>query len=111
MTTLSSFGGGVKSIQTAYVNGTTWTDYGSAGTEDGSYLDITVDSVDSDKCVVMLDMVAANLAYPTISTATTAYISFQMTGRMTSATNLRLSCARASAAYLPYGRYTVVEYY
>ena len=76
---------------------------GLSGTEDGSYLDVTIDSVDPDKCVVMLNMVASNLAYPTISTGSTTYISFQMTARLTSATNLRLSCARGSGSYLPYG--------
>ena len=108
MTNLSSFGGGVKSIQTGFLNLPDWTGYGSG--EDNAYYNVTLTAVDNTKCVVILDMVATNY-YGPLSNPSTVNFSWLVTGRMTSTTNLRIGCMRGSSSYKPLGRYQVVEYY
>ena len=108
MTTLSGLGSGIKSIQTAYVN---TAPTGNSTGEDLSYLDITISSVDTTKCVIIWDGVFASISYAPISAPGTTYYSYLSTARLTSSTNLRLSAARTISAHTFCGRYQVIEFY
>ena len=83
-------GGGVKSIQTGYlsINNVQGTD----GTgEDLFYWDVTVGSVDPAKCLLLFSGGVAQTIALARSQGNTASATYILTGRVTSATNLRFS--------------------
>ena len=98
MSTLSQFmGGGVKSIQTGYLNVTMNT---SGSGEDFYYYDFAVSSVNTAKSIVLL--------YGTI---TTGYSPLQLRPRFLSSTSVRLATFLGGGAPTIQIRYHVVEYY
>lgn len=105
-------GGGVKSIQTGYVDSTSPT----TGTgEDNRHVNVTISAVSSmAKCVVTFDGSGATNSnssggYSAPGTSSDVMV---VTARLTSTTNLRLgtkSVAAQNAGGIA-GRWTVVEY-
>jgi hypothetical protein len=77
----------IKSIQTGYVSAIGVSSTG----EDTRYLDVTISSVDTSKCIVIIHPVG----------------NYMDTGRLTSATNLRLT---GSASTTVRGRWYVIEF-
>jgi len=94
MSTLSQFapfaGGGIKSIQTGYINATATS--GTAGDQDERYIDTTISSVNTSKAVSDVFGTASG------SSNAAGYFFFgtsertsSLRPRLTSATNLRIS--------------------
>lgn len=115
MSTLSQFvpfaGGGIKSIQTGYLNAVTATN-GTSGTDDERYYDVTISSVNTSKS--MPDFFGSSSA-DSLSSGyyflSTSYRNATIRPRFTSGTNLRLSTfgtAQGGIAYI-LGRWYVVE--
>ena len=116
MSTLSQFapfasGGGIKSIQTGYLNAVTAT-FGTAGTEDERYYDVTISSVNTSKSMPDFFGSAAG------DTISSGYYFFNTSNRnstirprFTSGTNLRLSTFGTNQGGTAYilGRWYVVE--
>jgi len=106
------FSGGIKSIQTGFVDSAS----GSAGTsmtEDWIYVDVAISAVaDIAKCDVSIDgggavsgsPIAINIAMS--KTATT----HEITARLTSTTNLRVSMATSGTHHRISGRWKIVEH-
>ena len=110
MSTLSQFsGGGVKSIQTGYVQYLTSTGTGTG--EEGRYWDITVSAVsDITKCIIQFDGSAVSLGNipPTYNSST--YTNFIPTTKLVNSTTLRIMIPTTLTA-LATGRWTITEYY
>jgi hypothetical protein len=101
-------GGGlsVASYQTGFVSSATSTDSG----EDLRYVDITISAIDVTKTLVMIQGGAAetDLTARRKATAGTASVAtYELTGRLTSPTNLRIS---APSGAVIAGRWQVLEY-
>ena len=97
-------GGGtvIQSIQTGYAS----TGSANSGSgEDGRFLDVTISAVVAAKSVVILYGLAGSSGGSTITSGSSNVVS----GRLTSATNLRLSAAGGAFSNI-YARWTVVEY-
>lgn len=102
--------GGVRSIQTGYINSTR--DGGSSG-EVTSYKDVTITAVtDTDKCIALFDgaFYESNIGFFG-SSSTSVDTMALATAQLTSTTNLRIGSAFSSAAYNFVGRWYVIEYY
>lgn len=99
-------GGGVKSIQTGYVNTSTLT---TGTAEDLYHINVTISAVTAAKCTVQFDGTADIGGEGYLSGGTNP--SFVPTARLTSATNLRIAMRRPSgSAFSISGRWQVVEY-
>ena len=94
---LSSGGVGIRSIQNGFVNAGPTS--GSAGSEDATYIDTAITPVDQSKSIVFVQS--------GVSGGTT---DLNLTARLTSASNVRLSCMRSSGYGFLAGRFTVVEF-
>lgn len=108
MSTTSQFfsGGGVKSVQTGFVNNGSLTN-GGAG-QDNVYCDVTISSVNTAKSVVFFDGGGgSSLGSTAFKGGATA--SFQVMPRLTSATNLRLSVPTSTPTTIA-GQWTVLEF-
>lgn len=98
----------VKSVQEGYVASTT----PSTGSgEDANYVDVTISSVDTSKTLIFVSGSGSPQSsraghFATASTSDTAIA----TGRLTSATNLRISCLGRPASAGICARWRVVEY-
>ena len=107
MSNLSQFfsGGGVKSIQTGYVNTATT----STGTgEDARFLNVTISSVNTAKAYAwFVGGWAASEGNATLKSVDGVGI-FECLPRLTSSTNLRLSSNRTEPGIS--GRWYVVEF-
>ena len=92
-----------KLIATGYLSTTR---SGTGSGEDVSYYDVTISGVtDAANCVVdvgLMQFYAVADSYPPSS-------AFTVTGRLTSAVNLRIACARDDAARIFRGRYYIWE--
>jgi hypothetical protein len=114
MSTLSALlGGGIKSVQTGYVSTST---ISASTSEDENYVDVTITAVaDYQKCLCIFQ---GGMAGSTggvsdgqaMAKGDTSY-SHEVTARLTSTTNLRLSSTMVvnTNKYLA-GRWYVVEY-
>lgn len=101
----------IQSIQTGRASGGLSTGTG----EDSAFINVTISSVNTAKCVVLIDGVSWNqTGYLPYSPATMAY-----SARLTSATNLRISlqgnaiienAARGGTMQNMSGRWTVIEF-
>lgn len=115
MSTLSQFvpfaGGGIKSIQTGYLNNVTAA-FGTNGTEDERYYDVTISSVNTSKSMpdffgtASIDPISGGYYF-----LNTSYRNSTIRPRFTSGTNLRLSTFGTSQGGTAYilGRWYVVE--
>lgn len=102
-------GGGVKSIQTGWVEAIRSGTTGTANQQDTSYLDVTISAVDPNKCVVFHDLgFATPIATARLKASSTSV--FAVSGRVFNSTTVRLSAVNDSASNLFAGRWTVVEY-
>jgi len=109
MSTLSQFsGGGVKSIQTGYVQYLTSTGLGTG--EEGRYWDITVSAVsNTTKCIIQFDGAATgSSAAPTYNSS--QYLAFIPTTKLVNFTTLRIMIPTTLSAVAT-GRWTITEYY
>lgn len=97
-------GGGtvIQSIQTGYAS-TTSASSGSG--EDGRYLDVTISSVTTTKCMVLIYGLGGSSSGSAITSGSSNVVS----ARLTSPTNLRLSTPGGAFSNI-YARWTVVEY-
>lgn len=107
MSTLTQFfGGGVKSVQTGYVNAPTLT---AGSGEDTRHLNITVSAVDTSKTICFISggaSVSGQGIGGFLKSGGTNVA--EVTWRLTSSTNLRVSSANAFDLWA--FRYYLVEY-
>jgi hypothetical protein len=110
MSNLSQFfsGGGIKSIQSGYIAGASTGGSTSTADQDSRTWDVTVSSVDVNKVIILVDGSSSGSAGGAgrISGSTD---SFAVLGRMTSATNLRLSSTQANGSNIA-ARWQLVEF-
>lgn len=101
-------GGGsvIQSIQTGYVSSPSVT---SGSGEDGIYVDVTISSVDTAKTVVLAVEGGAGTNVTVAAAKSGGGTAYDVTARLTSSTNLRISCVSSSQTAIS-GRWTVVEY-
>jgi hypothetical protein len=110
MSTMSQFfvGSGIKSIQTGYVQSSMA--YGTAGTEDENYFDVTINPVTTSKTIIDVtgttgvSAATAGFYFLNTSNATSA-----IRPRLTSATNLRLSARGGNPGHIQC-RWYVIEF-
>jgi hypothetical protein len=115
MSTLSQFapfaGGGIKSIQTGYLNNVTGSN-GTNATEDERFRDVTISSVNTNKAVpdffgsAGLENLSGGYYF-----FNTTWRTSSIRPRFTSSTNLRLSTFGTDQGGTPYylGRWYVIE--
>lgn len=98
-------GGGlsVASYQTGYVNSGTSTDSG----EDTRYVDVTISAVDTTKCLIAVQGGGGNSEGVARLKASDSTFVTELTARLTSTTNLRISSGVATVIV---GRWQVLEY-
>ena len=112
MSTLSQFsGGGVKPIQTGYVNTVLLTGTGSG--EEQYYLDITVSAIsDITKCVIQLDGAVNSGGRQYSAYNDGNFLMYIPTAKLVNSTTLRIM-SRGNASFLNLvftGRWTIIEY-
>lgn len=95
--------GSVKSVQTGFVSSSSL----SAGSgEDLQFVNVTISAVTTGKCIVSF-VGGAGTSVP--SAVWPANDGYYVTARLTSSTQLRLSCARSASNLV--GRWQVIEFY
>lgn len=105
MSTLSQFfGANVKSIQTGYVSTTS---ISSGSGQDTKYVDVTISSVNTAKCLLLFDG-GFGLS---LDATQQRFAGWLATPRLTSATNLRLALNYNGSPTNLAGQWQVVEFY
>jgi hypothetical protein len=98
----------IKSVQTGYLSGGSSLAAGSG--EDARYIDITISSVNTSKCLIMF-VGGRSDTTATAMSEVSASNTYKCTARLTSSTNLRIASNLDTSSFSNIaGRWQIIEY-